>query len=1184
MKKPTFILVLIFFIITNASAQTTGNKNENPISLETLIRQKSPTYVITNEHFSNTSGIRHVYLRQAINGLEVYGTESSIHFDKSGKVISIENNFIKDVETTLKRTSQNLSSSQAINAVALEMGYEVRNLQQLKDEEGTNKKTLFNKAGISSEDIPVRLMYYYREGEGTILVWELSIAELNSTDWWNFRVAADMGKIIDKTNWTDECNILGEHKHEGEVIGSETNLLEVEGTSDASATYESFFSEADGIGSYNVFASPIESPYYGNRSLQVNPANGTASPYGWHDTDGAIGAEFTITRGNNVHAFRQSDSYSPDAGTALIFDYALDFTLDPTTGDNLNSSITNLFYMNNIIHDVMYQYGFDEAAGNFQQNNYGNGGIGSDYVNARAHYGVRCNAFFSTPVDGSKGSMEMYLCDNATPNKDGDFDNLVIAHEYAHGISNRLTGGAGDSDCLRNDEQMGEGWSDFYGYMLTMVSTDTGTTARGVGNYLFDYGANGGGIRSRMYTTDMTVNEYTYDRIKVTGSSPHRLGEVWATMLWDLTWGLIDAHGFNTDFYNFKGDINQDAGNVMALALITEGLKLQGCSPGFVDGRDAILAADAAIYGGANACIIWTAFARRGLGLSADQGSTDSRTDGTEAFDSPFAVPSAVCVAPYSIALDENGEVNLTTADIDNGSSVSCGSFDLSISPKSFTCADLGPNEVTLTLTDVFGDETTCTTTVTIEKQPTTLTYTGDLDEQYSDETNLSALLVDSGGNGLVGETVSFTIGSQSTTAVTDANGIATATIILTQDPTPAYTVDIEFEEASCYAGSTDSDVFDITQENAIVEYTGHLFQATAVNSDMATVILSANIQDITITDPDPLAGDIRNATVKFVDRDGGDISPWIPVVDLFDPSDPTTGTVSYDWVVDLGNSPSESFTVGIVVGNYYTRNHSEDDVVVTVYKPDGDFITGGGYILPDNSAGQYASNDGLKTNFGYNVRYNQNGRKLNGHMNIIFRILQFDGVHTYQVKGNAIQSLGVNMADINAKFGEFITKANLKDITDPDNHISLGGNLTLKVEMTDRGEPGSDDSIGINLTDSNGVLLYSSNWSGIRTNEMTLAGGNLVVHGGFSVARIVDMFEVLSWPNPSNSFFNLKINTNSQEKVKIIVSDINNRLISQSEFDPGQEHQFGNNLQSGSYFVQISQGEKVEVIHLIKH
>jgi subtilisin-like proprotein convertase family protein len=96
-----------------------------------------------------------------------------------------------------------------------------------------------------------------------------------------------------------------------------------------------------------------------------------------------------------------------------------------------------------------------------------------------------------------------------------------------------------------------------------------------------------------------------------------------------MTWGIIGTDGFDPDVYNGT------AGNNVALSLITEGLKLQPCSPGFVDGRDAIIAADQALYGGAHICTIWEAFARRGLGYSANQGSSGSKTDGTEAFDLP---------------------------------------------------------------------------------------------------------------------------------------------------------------------------------------------------------------------------------------------------------------------------------------------------------------------------------------------------------------------------------------------------------------------------------------------------------------------------------------------------------------------------------------------------------------------
>ncbi|MCX6187061.1 MAG: T9SS type A sorting domain-containing protein, partial [Bacteroidetes bacterium] len=54
-----------------------------------------------------------------------------------------------------------------------------------------------------------------------------------------------------------------------------------------------------------------------------------------------------------------------------------------------------------------------------------------------------------------------------------------------------------------------------------------------------------------------------------------------------------------------------------------------------VDARNAIIAADSILYGGANYELLWKAFARRGLGASADQKDPKSRSDGIQAFDIP---------------------------------------------------------------------------------------------------------------------------------------------------------------------------------------------------------------------------------------------------------------------------------------------------------------------------------------------------------------------------------------------------------------------------------------------------------------------------------------------------------------------------------------------------------------------
>ena len=78
------------------------------------------------------------------------------------------------------------------------------------------------------------------------------------------------------------------------------------------------------------------------------------------------------------------------------------------------------------------------------------------------------------------------------------------------------------------------------------------------------------------------------------------------------------------------------------MQLVMDGLKMQACSPGFTDGRNGILAADIALTGGANQCEIWRGFAKRGLGLTANQGLSTNRSDGTQAFDLPAGCQVAV--------------------------------------------------------------------------------------------------------------------------------------------------------------------------------------------------------------------------------------------------------------------------------------------------------------------------------------------------------------------------------------------------------------------------------------------------------------------------------------------------------------------------------------------------------------
>lgn len=723
-------------------------------------------WIVYDKYTSKQSQLEHIYIRQQHEGIEIYNSVANFAIQQ-GKIVHSAFRMVNNVSKKVNTTRPELTPIQAINLVAVSLGIKKEpHLKIINKIDSTHY--LMDGHEISLEFIPVQLMYF-SVGDQIRLVWNLSIYEHSKNHWWSVRIDAISGEILDKIDWVISCAFEAcDHSLSSHSSRRSVPLISSRALSPI---------PAPGTDQYTVFALPLESPNHGPRTLVVGPSNLLASPYGWHDNDGAVGAEFTTTQGNNVHATEDINNnnglgYLPNGGASLNFDFPLNFVNSPAS--NQDAAITNLFYWNNILHDVYYQYGFDETSGNFQTNNYGKGGLGNDYVFAEAlDGGGTNNANFATPADGSNPRMQMYLWSGSTaqylltinnpteisgqfiakeasfgpgvptspltsnfvlvddgtgsPNQgcatlinstaiagkialvyrgtcsfvqkvqnaqnagalgvivvnnvagapttmggtstsiaipsimisnvdgaliipqltngvngtiqsqgtiqslDGDFDNGIIAHEYGHGISNRLTGGPSNTGCLSNAEQMGEGWSDWFGLMLTMKPGDLGITGRGIGTFALAEPISGQGIRPTRYSTDFGINPSTYGTTNSSSiSQPHGIGYVWCTMLWDLNWALIDRYGFDVDVYNGSG------GNNIAMALVIEALKLQPCSPGFVDGRDALLSADMVLFNGANQCLIWSVFATRGLGYSAIQGSTFNRSDQVEAFDLPI--------------------------------------------------------------------------------------------------------------------------------------------------------------------------------------------------------------------------------------------------------------------------------------------------------------------------------------------------------------------------------------------------------------------------------------------------------------------------------------------------------------------------------------------------------------------
>lgn len=721
--------------------------------------------VMSNDQSASLKGTV-VKIQQTFQGYPVYNGVGTALIT-NGTVSYFTDNFERQYSNT-PDTVAALAPKAAFEKAAQEVNVMDSNTFQILD---------FSQPDADAGNFAKHRLIYFKAGEALRLAYEFLFPHKGTSNYWNVYVDAKSGAILHKDDLNISCTFFDAAYGRDAFIGPQNHHGHDHSTHTANAT--AFL--APDAATYNVYKFPIEAPSFGGRSLVINPYIATSSPEGWH-FDGTT--RYTVTRGNNVHAYddvanQNGPGNTADGGVSRNFDFPHN-EMKPAFF-NKNAAITNLFYANNMVHDIFYKFGFTETARNFQQTNFNLGGVGNDYVNAEAQDGGGTNnANFATPADGSKPRMQMYLwnpryrpymfyntptdavdrtpaiakanfgpgldilwvmgdvqlspvLDGCTPlpansltgkiglversttcgftvkvknlqeagataaivyngptsgglvtmggtdptinipsvlidnqegeyiksklaagttvnvtlkddpsqyaYTDGSFDNGVIVHEYGHGISNRNTGnGYGCLSSSNSKEQMGEGWSDFFALMLTNQPGDTSATARGMATYVSNQPTTGSGIRPAKYSPNFAVNPYDYGDTNgmqylsngVYVPHVHSIGFVFASILWDLHWKYAEKYGYASDVA-----ANPASGSARVLQLVMDGLKLQECSPTFVSGRDAILAAEMATTNGADRCMIWQTFAKRGVGLNASAGSKTNINDQTADFTVP---------------------------------------------------------------------------------------------------------------------------------------------------------------------------------------------------------------------------------------------------------------------------------------------------------------------------------------------------------------------------------------------------------------------------------------------------------------------------------------------------------------------------------------------------------------------
>jgi YVTN family beta-propeller protein len=216
------------------------------------------------------------------------------------------------------------------------------------------------------------------------------------------------------------------------------------------------------------------------------------------------------------------------------------------------------------------------------------------------------------------------------------------------------------------------------------------------------------------------------------------------------------------------------------------------------------------------------------------------------------------------------------------------------------------------------------------------------LTPQYSDMETFRATYTPGTAGGPIPSKIGFNVGSQfiGEAPVALVGGVYQATWtgqliepygIATRQMKPDFRVVTPVFDAN-FSVTSSAKAMTIQKEDARVAYAG----ATSLSlhgSATGTVDLIATEKDISAVPGDPrwdnYPGDIRNATVSFIDRSTNTIIGTVtPTVSG---SDTTVGTATYKWSVNLGTANSKSYTIGFIVGYYYNRNSTTDNVVVVV-------------------------------------------------------------------------------------------------------------------------------------------------------------------------------------------------------------------------------------------------------------
>jgi len=415
------------------------------------------------------------------------------------------------------------------------------------------------------------------------------------------------------------------------------------------------------------YPTPIPGPLWSTpawpsdgRTTVVYTPDPTASPHGWH-SDGLN--LYTTLQGNNVHVYVTGPDYSgyipdqPDCGPDLDCTFPIDFAKSYADPVNTGAVAANIFYIANFVHDMQYLYGFTETTGNFQVNNFGRGGVEGDPIRILANNqpmgddGCGPLATANLPyVDGGYGEAAFCSTAPAPPgaSKVSSMGADLGIHELYHSYTARTVGGIGPSSdgCYGWPEPYEQSTIEHVSWapmMYKLNTADTFDTTVPYSQWSGNQDLTGPGIyRYCNFNADLSavidlINVggcggpssdpvgWTFETLGdsgMTGAKGYKKGQLLSINLWQVMWKLIGEHGIGDLKDGPSGGII--GGNQRMFLYYHEAFMNMPCNPGYLDIRDAVVAAATNNYGGEDVCLVWEGFAQRGMGYDAVSSSNDT--------------------------------------------------------------------------------------------------------------------------------------------------------------------------------------------------------------------------------------------------------------------------------------------------------------------------------------------------------------------------------------------------------------------------------------------------------------------------------------------------------------------------------------------------------------------------------